>query len=272
MRTLFNIGTIILLQTFSSFALADGLIGGAINQVLPGVGTQLDNANRQLKQAIPPYKQLDDGASAAARHLGSEIMAQVGGVPLDQWIVQSRNSAINGSMPIPPLIRQELTGYASEYSLNTARYKIGDNGFFNLANVLERGGFASAVTLIDVIIFRGPSEADNRSTWAHELTHVDQYHDWGVHSFAIQYSRDYNSVESPAYAKGNGYGAWAQHQNISPSLPASYPAPFAPGQQNGMGHFCVVAPPNGPPSVRDMGQLYPVGSLCANNPFWGTVR
>jgi hypothetical protein len=154
-----------------------------------------------LKNQVPVYKQIDEGASAAGRHIGSEIMAQVGGVPLEQWIIQSRNAAINGAMPIPPQVRQALTGYASEYSLNIARYKIGDNGFFNLANVLERGGFASAVTLVDVIVFRGPSEANDLSTWAHELKHVDQYREWDVHSFAIQYSRDYNRLRDQPMLK-----------------------------------------------------------------------
>jgi len=113
-------------------------------------------------------------------------------------------------MPIPPEMRQALTGYASEDPMNRVRYKIGDNGFRNLAHVLEQGGFAAAVTLIDVVIFRGPTEANDPSIWAHELTHVDQYRDRAVHSFAIQFSRDYNGVEAPAYAKGNGYWAWAQ--------------------------------------------------------------
>jgi hypothetical protein len=64
------------------------------------------------------------------------------------------------------------------------------------------------VTLIDVVVFRGPSEAADPSMWAHELTHVDQYRDWGVHSLAVQYARNWRSVEDPAYAKGNGYQAW----------------------------------------------------------------
>jgi hypothetical protein len=97
-----------------------------VNVIAPGVGTRLDDANRQLKNNIPPYKQLDEGVSAAGRHIGSEIQAQIGGVPLEQWIVASRNTALSGAMPIPPEIRQALTGYASEDSMNRVRYKIGD--------------------------------------------------------------------------------------------------------------------------------------------------
>ena len=97
--------------------------------------------------------------------------------------------------------------------MNRVRYKIGDSGFFNLARLLEQGGAASAVTLINVVVFRGPTEADDPSIWAHELTHVDQYQSWGVHSFAVQYTRNWQRVENPAYAKGDGFWAWyQQHQ------------------------------------------------------------
>jgi hypothetical protein len=49
-----------------------------------------------------------------------EFEGQLGGVPLEQLIIASHNTAINGAMPIPPQIRQALTGYASEDSMNRA--------------------------------------------------------------------------------------------------------------------------------------------------------
>lgn len=172
----------------------------------------------------------------------NEAAVTAAGRALAQWIIASRNTAMGGAMPIPPYIRQALTGYASKDSMNRVRYKIGDNGFANLANNLERGGYASAVTLIDVIVFRGPSEAQDLSIWAHELKHVDQYRDWGVNSFAVQYVRNYHSVEDPAYAQGNGYWAWAQ-QHGAGAIPAgsSLPQPYqAPPTQQGFGAFCYT--------------------------------
>ena len=150
----------------------------------------------------------------------NELQASVlSGPTLERAIIASHDTAINGAMPIPPLIRQQLTGYASEDSMDRVRFKIGDNGFANLAHLLEQGGAASAVTLIDVVVFRGPSEADDLSIWAHELTHVDQYREWGVHSFAVQYTRNWHSVEDPAYAKGNGYRAWAMNRGpVGPTV------------------------------------------------------
>jgi hypothetical protein len=197
-----------------------------------------------------------------------EGQAQVAGNGLEQWIIASHNSAINGSMPIPPQIRQQLTGYASEDSMNRVRYKIGDNGVFNLAGVIEKGGFAAAVTLIDVVVFRGPTEANDPSIWAHERTHVDQYQNWGVHSFAIQYARDYNGVENPAYAKGNGYWQWAQRQGNAqanlgpPALPPMMPAPatlppMVPAA-GGAGAFCYT-----PIGRFGPGPVLPFGADCS---------
>jgi Domain of unknown function (DUF4157) len=197
----------------------------------------------------------------------NELQASVlSGPALEQAIISSHNTAINGAMPIPPEMRQQLTGYASEDSMNRVRYKIGDNGFVNLAHLLEQGGAAAAVTLIDVVVFRGPGEAADPSTWAHELTHVDQYRDWGVHSFAVQYTRNWHSVEDPAYAKGDGYQAWwaANGANgmAGSGFPQSYPAP-----QQYVGAFCYTQAGRFGP-----GPLQPVGSPCfVNTPQWGQV-
>jgi Domain of unknown function (DUF4157) len=139
----------------------------------------------------------------AAERLKKEFRGQLVGPALEAAINQSRNDAMNGALQIPPTMRQVLTGYASEDSMNRARYKIQDNGALNLAHLtLQLGiGHPTAITLNDVIIFRGPGEANDPGLWAHELVHVDQYHEWGVHDFAIRYSRDPDTVENPAYAK-----------------------------------------------------------------------
>jgi hypothetical protein len=149
---------------------------------------------------------------AVANALNELQASALSGPALEAAINASRNTAITGAMPIPPGIRRQLTGYASEVSLIRARYKIGDPGFANLAHLLEQGGVAGAVTLGDVIVFRGPTEAADLSIWAHELTHFDQYSHWGVHNFAVSYTRNWHSVEEPAYAKGDGFSAWQQRQ------------------------------------------------------------
>lgn len=193
----------------------------------------------------------------------NELQASVlSGPTLERAIIASHNTAINGAMPIPAQIRQLLTGYASEDSMNRVRYKIGDNGFANLAHLLEQGGVAAAVTLIDVVVFRGPSEAADPAIWAHELTHVDQYRDWGVHSFAVQYARNWHSVEDPAYARSEGFGTWyQQHQAIASVSTSSqtiddFPQPvgtfcytavgrYGPGLIQSTGAPCFVTLPQG---------------------------
>jgi hypothetical protein len=200
-------------------------------------------------------KQIQKGGQDAANAINELQANTVTGPALEQAIIASRNTAINGAMPIPPEIRRALTGYASEDSMNRVRYKIGDNGALNLAHVLEQGGDAAAVTLIDVVVFRGPSEAADPSIWAHELTHVDQYASWGVHSFAVQYTRNFRSVEDPAYAKGNGYQAWAAtNTNLSATFPGS-----VSGQAEGLQPYCVTpAGAFGPDPML----LAPAGTPC----------
>jgi hypothetical protein len=155
--------------------------------------------------------------SLTLQHIGGEVVGFVGGVPLEIWLQNSRNLAYGSSQPIPPDVHQKLAGYVPDSVLNVARYKIGDTGFANLANVIEGNGFngsAAAVTLIDVIIFRSINDYQRLDIWAHEMKHVEQYQGWGVHSFAVQYARNYQTVEQPAYAQGDGYAPWAAEHGI----------------------------------------------------------
>ncbi|MNQ57819.1 hypothetical protein D3C85_719890 [compost metagenome] len=120
---------------------------------------------------------------------------------LQQWIVQSRNGmAASQLQPIPLNIRVQLEPYYDLQVLDTARYKVGDAGEMNAAHTLMQNPDVNAVTLVDVIVFRNQDDAQNNvALWAHELHHVKQYLEWGVEDFARRYTRDYNSVEAPAY-------------------------------------------------------------------------
>lgn len=122
------------------------------------------------------------------------------GPALEAWLRTSRTTAMRGAMPIPPMIEEALQGWYPPGLLKRVRYKVGEGGLLNLANNSIRYGHAQAVTLIDVIVFKGPYEAADPTLWAHELKHVEQFAEWGVHSFAIQYMRSWNGVEEPAYA------------------------------------------------------------------------
>ena len=240
-----------------------GQLTGGPNSVINNPGQLKGGPNSVINNP----GQVTQGIANALNELQAGLLT---GPALERAIIESRNTAYNGSMPIPPDVRRAMTGYISEDSLTLARYKIGDSGFINLAHLIEQGGQASAVTLIDVIVFRGPSEANDLSTWAHELTHVGQYAAWGVHSFAVQYARNWRSVEDPAYAKGNGFYAWYNQQRgnipvtntpVTNTLPATYTPPtnvqplgafcytqfgrFGPGPVQPQGNYCFVTLPQG---------------------------
>ncbi|MBI6557119.1 DUF4157 domain-containing protein [Pseudomonas veronii] len=221
--------------------------GGVLDVVcnLQHGGMSPENLGRQGKIIV------DQGGTTAQKAVQdvvnalNELQANLlTGPILEQAIRASRDTAINGSAPIPDSIRRDLTGYASEESMNQVRFKIGDNGFVNLARLLEQGGAANAVTLIDVVVFRDQGGAADPSLWAHELTHVDQYRNWGVNSFAVHYSRNANSVEDEAYEKGNAFFAWAQRERpgrevsssvstVAMPIPAPEPMPMPGGMPSG---------------------------------------
>ena len=114
---------------------------------------------------------------------------------------QARDEATaNGSEPIPLHIRAQLEGWYDFAVLDAARYRVGDEQQISAANALLQNPDVNAVTLIDTIIFRHASDAeDNVALWAHELKHVQQYQELGVEEFARRYTRNYEALEEPAY-------------------------------------------------------------------------
>jgi len=169
-----------------------------------------------------------------------ESRAQSVGLVLEAWLIGSRSTSVHGAQPMPPQIRQALSGYIGDDVMNRARFKIGDKGVLNLAGLSiaygDRftGDTVSAVTLIDVIVFADANDAyNNPALWAHELTHVKQFMDWGTRNFAISYARDVGSVENPAYAAGDGFAGPVARNAPSRMpggpIPVPQPAGLPPG-------------------------------------------
>lgn len=130
-----------------------------------------------------------------------EDVSQMAASGLEQWLLQSRDSAAaSGTQPIPLHIRAQLEPYYDIGVLDAARYKVGDNQALNAANTMLQNPDVQAVTLVDIIVFRHAADAqDNVALWAHELLHVQQYQQWGVREFARRYTRDHDAIEAPAY-------------------------------------------------------------------------
>nr|WP_272890895.1 DUF4157 domain-containing protein [Stutzerimonas sp. S1] len=141
------------------------------------------------------------GSSADARAVYDRVQ-QMSAVALQGWIEQSRDQLIAaGAEPIPLHLRLQLEPYFDLAVLETARFRVGDQVALDAGNALLRNPDVNAVTLIDVIVFRRPADAQhNVALWAHELKHVEQYLEWGVAEFARRYTLDHRAVESPAYA------------------------------------------------------------------------
>ena len=94
-----------------------------------------------------------------------------------------------------------MPGWRETSVLDTARYKVSDDGQFSTATAMLQNPDVGAVMLIDIILFRDAQTAEqNIALWAHELKHVQQYQEWGVEGFAQRYTQDFNAVEAPAYA------------------------------------------------------------------------
>ena len=192
----------------TSPSFAAGSIGDAVNIIAPGIGTALDEAKRQIEGLVPGYAEADQSLSNVA----SEALVQIAAPALQLLIARSRDDALaSGVQPIPSNIRNDLAGFIPDHILDIARFRVGGGGDLTLqANAIRYVG-AFAITLDYVIVFRNQEDAIRDPVlWAHELTHVMQYQDWGIREFARRYVRNYALVEKAAYDAQTRYIAWQQ--------------------------------------------------------------
>jgi len=69
--------------------------------------------------------------------------------------------------------------------MQAVRWSVGGNQL-SLPGLALQYGDATAITLIDVVLFRREADAEeDAKLWAHELTHVGQYRRWGVGGFTF---------------------------------------------------------------------------------------
>lgn len=138
-----------------------------------------------------PVRVREDGLNLAAARL-------------EAWLLQSRQAALRaGTEPIPLMIRAQLAPFYDDSLLDEVRFRVGITDEMDVATVMLQNPDVQAVTLVDVVVFRdAQAAAEDSVLWAHELWHVQQYREWGTSGFAQRYTRNFQSVEGPAYEMG----------------------------------------------------------------------
>ena len=110
----------------------------------------------------------------------------------------SRGQALNrGVNTIPQDVRLALAPYFSQAILDKVRWTTAGGISIDgaLKNWFNQEG---AVVFDEVIVFANQGLTSNIELWAHEITHVLQYSQMGVETFAFQYSYDWNGIEGQA--------------------------------------------------------------------------
>ncbi|MCE6968433.1 DUF4157 domain-containing protein [Cereibacter sphaeroides] len=116
-----------------------------------------------------------------------------------------RQAIAEGVAEIPGAIRAQLEGMVPQVDLEAVRWRVGGGSELSLQrNAILHGG-ASAITLVDVVVFADEGDAlANATLWAHELRHVAQYREWGLMEFSRRYVTDHETVEADAVAFAAG--------------------------------------------------------------------
>jgi hypothetical protein len=114
-------------------------------------------------------------------------------------IRESRRQAVErGVDSIPPQIRAALDPYFPAQILDKAKWTTA--GGISLDGVLTNWfALEGAITLGEVIAFSDGAQAqEDVELWAHELTHVIQYEELGIETFAFEYLHDFGDMERQA--------------------------------------------------------------------------
>lgn len=184
-------------------------------------------------------------------------------------IRHARSRAAANSYPIPPHIRSQLTGFVSESTLNRVRYSLdwgaAQNG--TLHQFILGNGYAQAITLDNIVVFRDNQGANDVDLWAHELQHVEQYERMGLESFASRCVQAYWTIENEA--KDNSARLMAAVRARQYQQYPQYPS-------NGYGYNVAAMPPpatycSTPSGNYPMYARVPQGASCYVPTYWGPI-
>ncbi len=164
------------------------------------------------------YSELTKSAGAVASNtlLGQNPLQFVA-MPLAAAVRQAREKHISSAKPLPDHIKEPLKKFFPQEVVDRAKYTVGKvditlpNGIGQAQKYMS-GGYA--VVVDDIIVFNTdpPSFFEAPFWWAHEVTHVQQYMQWGIEDFALRYVSNYRgNIEAPADARGDEAFAWAEN-------------------------------------------------------------
>ncbi len=227
-----------------------------------------------LPQPGRAIQQLPDQIRQLPQTIGN--LFNPAGLALAAAVRQAEGQASFGAQPIPPSVYQKLQPFFPSDFLQSVHYNTFDRARITLDSaVMMFNNDVLAITLNDVVVFRNENDAQNPITWAHELTHVQQYRYMGIDTFANVYSTNAWILENQAidaqsriaqaiwggqqmqqfaYFNVNGHFLYGDaYGNLSPADPAS-------GQ--------VIGPPNGRVFFQN-GQYWAVDSLGVT---WLAIR
>jgi hypothetical protein len=134
---------------------------------------------------------------------------------LARAIADARQHAIaDGVRPLPGVILRALQGYFPDTLLRKCRFAVSPAGPLKLPAWRLSYGHATAVTLIDVVIFAADRAAQtDLKLWAQALTHVMQYQRWGAEEFARRYVNDRAAIDYEAAANAVRCMSWLRDKD-----------------------------------------------------------
>lgn len=160
-------------------------------------GINVDVPNRTIEIKPPDIQAVPGMVQNLPKDVGQALLNPAAPA-LALAIRESKAQAIRrGVQPIPPSVKQQLLPYFPPGFLDKVRWTTAGGISIDgaLANWFNQEG---AVTLDDVVVFSSAGLANNVELWAHEITHVLQYNQLSIDTFAFQYSINWSGLESQA--------------------------------------------------------------------------
>ena len=161
------------------------------------------------------------GVNASANILRGQNPLQLTAAPLAAAIRAAHAVHAPNARPLPDDVRAGLSVFFRPETLQRAKYAVGTIQI-TLPNLLGQGnrlmGDGFAVVVDDIIVFNqrapGFDEPNAMHWWAHEVTHVAQYRDFGIERFAWEYLRDMGrNIEGEADQQGAAV-VWLRNQGV----------------------------------------------------------